>query len=458
MIRKSVLDVEQRLKIRLLYEPLPKQAEFHTSDAKYRCYASGFGGGKTFCGAAEAIRLSLQFPNNLGLIGRSTIPELRDSTRKEVLDFPVEVDGKEMRFVDSPLVKSFNKADNELVLFNESRIIFRPLDDAFQKIKSLNLGWFWIDELTEVSEEIWLGLIGRMRRKGVKRLGWGTTNPEGHDWVWKRFIANQDPRYALIHTSSVDNPYLPDGYIQSLISNYPEEWVKRYVYGSFDTFEGLIYKDFRDASPYVIPNRQLPEDWYRFVAIDHGYRNPTAVLWFAVAPGGQVYVYDEFFATQKLVSEISEIIKTKNDKQSIRMYLIDPSCRNKDGKTGRSIIDEFMDNGLYLEPANNEVRAGINHVQEYFRIKDGLPKIQIFNSCRNLITELQTYKWKDLKPGAVIDAPERPLKKADHAVDALRYGINYLYETPNLRKSERTTDWRTNLFKGADSLNHWMAD
>ena len=445
--------------IKMLYEPLPKQAEFHRADAKYRCYAGGFGSGKTFCGAAEAIAVSLQFPNNLGLIGSATYPELRDTTRKEVLDFPFEVNGKEMRLVDTPLVKSFNKADNELTFHNGSVILFRSLDDSFQKIKSLNLGWFWIDELTEVSEQIWLGLIGRMRRKGVRRVGWGTTNPEGHDWVWKRFIADKDEKYFLTHAPSTENPYLPDGYIQSLIDNYPEEWIKRYVYGSFDTFEGLVYKEFRDSSPYVIPGRELPKEWYRFVAIDHGYRNPTAVLWFAVAPGGRTYVYDEFYATQKLVSEVAEIIRAKSGDQKIRQFLIDPSCKNRDGKTGRSIIDEFADNKLYLEPANNDVRAGINRVNEYLKIREGLPKLQVFNGCRHLITELQTYRWKDLKPGAVIDAPERPLKKEDHAVDALRYGINYLYETPNLNKSKGTIDWRTDLFRSpGKSRHHWMAD
>ena len=366
------------------------------------------------------------------------------------------VNGKDMAFVDSPLVKNFNKADNELTLYNNSVILFRSLDDAFHKIKSLNLGWFWIDELTETSEDIWLGLIGRMRRKGVRQAAWGTTNPEGHDWVWKRFIANKDPKYFIVHAPSTENPYLPDGYIQSLMDTYPDEWIKRYVHGSFETFEGLIYKDFRDSAPWVAPTREIPKEWYRFVAIDHGYRNPTAVLWIAVAPDGQAIVYDEFYATSKLVSEIAEVIKTKNNDQNIRLYLIDPSCRNRDGKTGRSIIDEFEDNRIYPEPANNDVRAGINHVQEYLKVKNGKPKLQILSGCRNLISELQTYRWKDLKPGASIDEPERPQKKDDHAVDALRYGVNYLYNAPKLITKKK--DWRTMLFLSSKEVpNDWRA-
>ena len=103
----------------------------------------------------------------------------------------------------------------------------------------------------------------------------------------------------------------------------------------------------------------------------------------------------------------------------------------KEGKTGRSVIDEFSDNGVYVTPANNDVRAGINRTQERFKLKNGKPSIKIFQNCVNLRTELQTYRWKDLKPGAVQDSPEKPVKKEDHAVDALRYMICYLYDTPS---------------------------
>jgi len=288
----------------------------------------------------------------------------------------------------------------------------------------------------------------------VRRTGFLTTNPEGHDWVWKRFLAQRDNEHFLVTAPSTENTYLPEGYIDGLIRQYPEEWVKRYVYGSFDTFEGLVYKDFQDKEPLVVPDTtKLDESWYRFLGLDHGYRNPTAVLWGAVDHNGVLYVYDEFFSPGKLVSEVSEIIKAKNGKDDVRGYLIDPSCRNRDGKTGRSIIDEFADNGLYFDPANNDVRAGINRVQEYLRAG----KLRIFQRCVNLRTELQTYRWKDLKPGAKQDAPEKPLKKNDHVVDALRYMVNYLYDTP-LPKEKKSgwREWFPNI-RHHEEEREWMA-
>lgn len=445
------------MNVELLYEPLPKQALFHSSPARFRCYAGGFGSGKTKCGAAEVIKLALKYPNNLGLVGRMTYPELRDTTRKELLEFPVGVDGVETTLVNSPLVSNWNKSENCLTFSNGTQVLFRALEDAFHKIKSLNLGFYWIDEATEANDEIWLGLSGRLRRPKVRRCGFATTNPEGHDWLWKTFVMNPDKDHFLVTAPSTENSFLPEGYIEDLVKRYPQEWVKRYVYGSFDTFEGLIYKEFEDKSPWVLEKLEIPDEWYRFIGIDHGYRNPTAVLWGAVSPKGNVFIYDELYVAGKLVSEIAEIIKTKNGSQKIQLYLIDPSCANRDGKTGRSVIDEFADYGIYCQPANNDVRAGLNRVQEYIKLQNSLPKLQILRRCSDLRTELQTYRWKDIKPGAKQDAPERPLKKGDHAVDALRYMVNYLYDTPVRKPLKKDYDYKKMMRSIKDEVLDWMA-
>jgi phage terminase large subunit len=448
-------------RIKLKYDPLEKQLAFHDSPAKFRLYAGGVGSGKSICGVAESIQQSLDYPQNYGLIARKTYPELEKSSWKELLDFPVEADGKSLRFIDSPLVVSYNKQKREVTLFNGSVIAGAAFeDDGFDKFaKGLNLGWLYVDELTEIAETMWDGLINlRLRRKvpckqcGVIPAGritvcpkcriptidhcaWGTTNPEGHDWVWKKWVVTDNKKYWYIQATSDENPHLSQDYLDGL-AEMPEEWQKRYRFGSFDVFAGLIYKDFQDRPPHVIEAFDIPKWWNRFVTIDYGYRNPTGVLWGAVSDDGRLVIYDEFYASGKLISEVSTIIKTKNDQRQehIQLYLIDPSCSARDGKTGRSVIDEYSDYGIYCYPANNDVRAGINRVSEYLKIKDGKSKLQIFKNCVNLRTELQTYRWKDLRPGASQDEPERPLKKNDHLVDPLRYKVNYIYDAPKQSK------------------------
>jgi len=470
--------------VEIRFKPLPEQKMFIENKARFKVYGGGFGSGKTIVGAWHALMLSLWYPRNFGLVGRSSYPELRDTTRRELLNLPIYVDNEEVPLVESPLVKSFNKSENHLVFANGSEIVFRSLDDAFGKIKSLNLGWFWVDETTEIAEEVWLGLEGRLRRAKVPHVGLGTTNPEGHDWVWKRFIAsaqkvdripNANPTIPekiraysdnsfLLTAYSSDNKYLPKDYVPNLVARYPDEWVKRYIYGSFDTFSGLIYSMYRDDEPHLFdPMKvEIKDDWYRFVALDWGYRNPTAIYWFAVDYDGNVFIYDEYYSGGKIVSEVAEIIKAKSNGQKIQQYLIDPSTKNRTALNGLSIMDEFADCGLFFNPANNDVRAGINRMQEYLKVQsNGFPKMRISKRCVELRNELQLYRWKDLKAGATQDAPEKPVKKDDHAVDAVRYGVSFLYDTPvKASKKETILDklWKVaRSQREEDEAVDWMA-
>jgi phage terminase large subunit len=425
---------------------------------KFRLYAGGVGSGKTICGVAEAIQQSLDYPQNYGLIARKTYPELDNTSWKELVDFPVEVDDKPLRFVDSPLVTSYNKQKRELVLFNGSVIKGAAFeDDGFDKFaKGLNLGWLYVDELTEISEMMWDGLINlRLRRKvpckkcglipagrmvncpkcrilTIDHCAWGTTNPEGHDWVWKKWIVGGDPRYWYVQAGSDENPHLTQDYLDGL-KEMPEEWQKRYRYGSFDVFAGLIYAEFQDKPPHVIDAFEIPTWWYRFVGIDHGKRNPAAVLWGAVSDEGRLVIYDEFYAPNHNVDEIVKVIKVKNEKSGREpvLYLIDPTTNQDRGSASKkTLYDEYVEHGLYnLYPAQNQVEAGINRVSEFLKIKDGRSRLQIFRSCVNLRMEFQSYRYKDLRrPGA--NEPEKPLKKNDHCMDALRYMVMWIYNSP----------------------------
>lgn len=72
---------------------------------------------------------------------------------------------------DPDLIYKWNKSENLLTLINGHEIYFWGLDDI-EKLKSLELGWFWMDEVDEVNPEAFDVAIGRLRhKKQPKRLG-----------------------------------------------------------------------------------------------------------------------------------------------------------------------------------------------------------------------------------------------------------------------------------------------
>lgn len=209
-----------------VWELNPSQQRFWDSEAKYVLFSGGFGCGKSLMLILKAIQLSLQYPKNFSLMGRKTYQELRDSLWKEF-------------FIICPehLIKSVQKAEMRITFINDSEIIFRHLDKiAESEIKSMNLGAAFIDQVEDISKEVFLALVGRLRRNTVhdkdKRI-YMTANP-ALTWLYADFKQSPIAQSELIEASTLENrKNLSEAYVQSLLE-YPETWRRQYVEGVWD--------------------------------------------------------------------------------------------------------------------------------------------------------------------------------------------------------------------------------
>jgi phage terminase large subunit len=228
---------------------------------------------------------------------------------------------------------------------------------------------------------------------------------------------------VLITTNTFDNEAnLPSDYIPGL-KKLPKQLQERFLYGSDADMEGRVWDEFSHDKNVRDPF-YIPSGWERIVVLDHGFTNPTAVLWAAIDWDGVIYIFDEHYEAGKPISYHAEQIK-KRDNQDVKRWFIDPSCsaktQQKRYSSGvvdlHSIIDEYHDYGLNFEPADNAVLAGINRVNEAF--KNGT--LIIFKNCINTIREVENWKWQKIKLGAEENKPEEPVNKDDHTPACLRY-------------------------------------
>jgi phage terminase large subunit len=92
--------------------------------------------------------------------------------------------------------------------------------------------------------------------------------------------------------------------------------------------------------------------------------------------------------------------------------------------------------------AKNDVQVGIDRVKSYLKIHPKLkrPMLYIFDTCTNLLEEMTTYRYPELRPNQEGKRAEneKPVKVDDHALDALRYMIvdlpePYVIDTKNDR-------------------------
>ena len=418
-------------------ELLPSQDEFIFSDTRFPAIVGGWGCGKTTAGCLKAFLHCQENPNNLFVIARQDYTDLRDSTLRDFMDLF-------SRAVD------YNRADKVAKLkSNGSEILFRHASEL-NALKNINLGGFWVDQAEEITEEAFLFLVGRLRRKNIKNVfGAITANQDGHNWIWERWKKNKLENYHLIEATTYENSEnLPAAYVESL-EDLPDILRRRFVENSWDVFEGQIYDELREDVHFINPF-PIPKQWARGVTIDPALAGWTGVTFHAVNSDGIVFQYDEHYEKGKIVEHHANIIHEKVSRDSIDQWLIDPAAFGKTmEKKGQlwSFIDEYRDHGIFPQAANNDVLAGINRVKEYFKIdikrinpitqKRGSPKLFIFKNCVHTWNELTQYRWQKLKPqqeGRAND-PEKPVKVKDHLCDATRYYIMSRPSSENEKKS-----------------------
>tara|TARA_R110000744_G_scaffold380512_1_gene501585 strand:+ start:9075 stop:10385 length:1311 start_codon:yes stop_codon:yes gene_type:complete len=406
------------------------QKLFLKCDKQVIAFFGGIGNGKTFAGIAKALMrvINPDNPPQLGMISRQTYPELRDSTQRTFFELC------HLMGLLPEVHYEYRKQENRVKFLNGHEIIFRSLDDP-AKLLSINLGWFYIDQAEEVSEEVFLTLLGRLRAV-EKPQCWITGNPLGHNWIWHRFIHDPVPGNIIFNAKTEENiDNLPKGYIDSLMKNYNEIWVNRYLYGSWDAFEGQIYPDY-EPSIHVKHHFNVAPEWRRFIAIDHGRTNPTAILWGAVDQDDTIWVYREHYEAGQDVEYHARAIQAYLNEGRYETYVIDPSTGAGKKDDPETIGNRYRQLKIPVVNAFNDVQGGIDKVTQYFKNN----KIYIHKSCENLSRELVNYQWEQPSASRMdLNQPEKPLKKDDHAVDSLRYLVNEVVASQGKKDTRSNT-------------------
>ena len=444
--------------------------------AKHSGFFGGVRNGKTTAAVCKALLLSLIYPGNRGLIGRKDYTELRDSTMKEFFKW---LERWNNGHIEGVLVKSWNRTDKILTFVNGSEILFRCLEE-FEKVKGTEFGWFYIDEVEEVPEETYNWLCSRLSYwnehaieifkrtateyqiknfggyKHPKHFGFVTGNPHP-GWAKHQFKDGGIKDFTLFEASTDENiKNLPEGYIQEMRERMPEIWVKRFIDGSWDVVGGQVFPEFSEQTHGVDPFK-LPDNWYRRICLDHGWVNPTAVLWLAFDEMGNVFVYDEHYKSKMLPPEHASIIKTKSQGQPVDRWedglvVYMDSATEQHHAGNQSVLEQYRDYGIFGRPVNNtDVRGMVLKMQELLHIDPyhahpvtgvkGSPRLYFMRgTCPNFVDEVKALEYEEIRQGRELNQSEKPKKYRDHAVNAFMYGVKDKFGVSHPEKKVLTQD------------------
>lgn len=424
------------------YTLLPKQREFfeinHNNKLDVVMYQGGYGSGKTWAGSLLGLMLARKYPGSRGLVGAKEYELVKNTTLQsyiEHLDTMGYVRDKDYKY---------NKNDKKIVLNNGSEILFKCLDDP-EKFKSLNLHWAEIEEASQISDNSFKQLIGRLRNTNIKpewgdfryRL-FGHTNPQPNKgWIWKRFVENPKENYRLIIAPTSENVFLPEHFVDSLKDEYDPEYYRINVLGEFGNYSsGLVVKYFSDENIKPISyNKDLP----LYLTCDF---NVDPMCWcLAHKDDNNVYFFDELVIENTSTQAcIEEFLRRYPDHRAPIVVCGDASgdWRNAAAEaTNYMIIKNALTNKGYdvefkLHNFNPPILRRIQAFNARICNAKGERHVFIDKRCKWLLHNIYNLAFKE--GTSIVDVPtakqiknDRESKFLEHPFDAASYLIEYFF-------------------------------
>ena len=425
------------------YTLLPKQKEFievnHNNKLDVVMYQGGYGSGKTWCGSLLGVMLARKYPGCRGLVGAKEYELVKNTTLQSYFE---HLDN--MGYVRDRDYK-YNKNDKKITLNNGSEILFKGLDDP-EKFKSLNLHWAEIEEASQISDNSFKQLLGRLRNTNRKptwpdfkyRL-FGHTNPQPNKgWIWKRFVEKKADNFRLVIAPTSDNIYLPDHFVESLKDEYDPEYYRINVLGEFGNYSsGLVVKHFSTENEREV---EYNKDETLYLTCDF---NVDPMCWcLAHKDDKNVCFFDEIVVENTSTQAcVEEFLRRYPDHRAPIVICGDASgdWRSANSEfTNYKIIQNALErHGYDIEfKLRNFNPPILRRIQAFnARVRNVKGERHIFinpNRCKWLLHNMYNLSFKE--GTSIVDVPtvkqiknDRESKFLEHPFDAASYLVEYFF-------------------------------
>ena len=302
-------------------------------------------------------------------------------------------------------------------------------------------------------------------------FGFGVCNPEGRShWIYQTFsglpgpggsISEGLPGYkgtTVTVYDSLDAGFITDDYVR----NMELTWInvphmrERYADGIWVEAEGRVYPAW-DRTKHIV-NRHakrwneaelIPSTLPMFEFIDHGFSNsPTGVGWFIIEPcecgcgKHNFWIVDDYKVASQTISYHALQIKQRREQlgRKLQLSYLDSQCfsKNQDGSTSKvhtdeifSIADLYIGEGIIVSKNQKTWDIGYDVItsmladdpdhQHPVTGESPAPHLYTLSHCTDFIQEIETYKWKKVRPG--MPASEEPVDGNDDLMDGLNGAV-----------------------------------
>ena len=333
-----------------------------------------------------------------------------------------------------------NKAKGTFTNIKNGAVILFEGADSISKVLGLHQHISIFNEITEFAEAVYLQITQR-----TEEIVFADYNPSKKFW-FQRMTRREDT--IFIHSNFQDNPFLAKGIVKQLLSYEPWEPNSYFIDKGVPMFEkdGKVIKITKENEPppHPVNVEEGTADRYMWLVygLGVGAEKPNKIYYGWEYMSGQAYdelPYEEYFGLDFGASNPSAMLGVKYDGDrtlfvdeklyqpmttsakpiETHAYEIAGSDTPVVGDSAKKIyIERLRKAGVLAYPAikgADSVNPGIEMVQ-YFNI-------YLTSRSENVDEEYSAYSWEVDRYGKPTD---KPIKKDDHAMDALRYVVTWL--------------------------------
>ncbi len=325
------------------------------------------------------------------------------------------------------------RSDGELHILNaDALVLLRSLDEP-ERLRGTNLAWFGVDELSYASEQAWQRLEARLRDpKAADLCGFGVWTPQGHDWIYKKFIQNPVAGYGCVRARPFENEYLlartPDDY-ERLESSYDPKFYEQEVKGEYlNSRADRVYHCFNRAV-HLIETRydpHLPLLW----SLDFNVSPMSSVI--LQKKGRGLVVIDEIVLNRATTMEACMEFENRYGGHAAGLDIFGDASGQNSHTTGTSDYNTlqtfllkagFRNANQRVPKSNPSVLDRVRKVNALLTNAAGEVRLEVSSNCKELIKDFEEVLFKP--DSGVIDKLRDPLRT--HASDALGYAIWEMY-------------------------------
>jgi PBSX family phage terminase large subunit len=380
----------------------PAQATILTDNHRFRVINCGRRFGKTTLAVEEIKCLALSRPAKIAYIA-PTYQQARDIAWQMLI--------KELK-PQKP---------------NESRLEFKIKDsliqlrgwEAIETLRGQAFDFIVIDEIA-MMRNFWVNWEEVIRPTLTDTRGqvMFISTPKGFNHFYDLYN-KKDEDYKSFHFTSYDNPHLPKEELDKAKEEIPEDRFAQEYLADFRKTEGLVYKEF--SRQMHITTEQPKTVAEILVGIDWGHTNPASVHRYRKDADSHYWIDSEYYKTGRTTEQIIDYAKT------LKPNKVYPDPAEPDR------VEQANNSGLNCMEVSKDIKAGVDSVKALFKQN----RIHIHPDCKNLIYELETYRYPDKKPDK--NEEEKPVKENDHCMDEMRYVLH------NQPKAEQEFNLDNNL-------------